>query len=49
MKMQNHQAPIRSGFRPATTAREALGNIDLTGTIVVVTGGSAGLGAATTV
>jgi hypothetical protein len=40
MKMQNHQAPIRSGFRPTTTAREALSNIDLTGKIVAVTGGT---------
>lgn len=42
------QAPIGSGFGPASTATEVLRGIDLHGRIAVVTGGSAGLGLETT-
>lgn len=46
--MPSPQTPLPSGFGPATTAREVLRGIDLGGRVAVVTGGSAGLGLATT-
>jgi NAD(P)-dependent dehydrogenase (short-subunit alcohol dehydrogenase family) len=42
--MQTPQAPIHSGFGPATTAAEIAAGHDLTGTIALVTGGNSGLG-----
>jgi NAD(P)-dependent dehydrogenase (short-subunit alcohol dehydrogenase family) len=38
------QSPIGSGFGPTTTADEVLAEIDLSGTLVIVTGGSSGIG-----
>ncbi|WP_166875305.1 SDR family NAD(P)-dependent oxidoreductase [Salinibacterium sp. ZJ450] len=38
------QRPLPSGFGPDTTALEALGGRDLTGTVGIVTGGHSGLG-----
>jgi len=46
--MRSKQAPIHSGYGEQTTAREALGNLDLSGAIAIVTGGHAGLGLGTT-
>ena len=46
--MPSPQTPIRSGFGPTTTAREALRGISLEGKVAIVTGGSAGLGLETT-
>ena len=46
--MRSKQAPIHSGYGEQTTAREALGNLDLSGAIAIVSGGHAGLGLATT-
>jgi NAD(P)-dependent dehydrogenase (short-subunit alcohol dehydrogenase family) len=46
--MRSKQAPIHSGFGEQTTAREALGDRDLTGAIALVTGGHAGIGLETT-
>jgi NAD(P)-dependent dehydrogenase (short-subunit alcohol dehydrogenase family) len=42
------QQPIHSGFGAGTTAREAMGDRRLEGTIAVVTGGYAGVGLETT-
>lgn len=42
--MYADQNPLGSGFGPATTAIEALGNADLTGRNAIVTGGYSGLG-----
>jgi NAD(P)-dependent dehydrogenase (short-subunit alcohol dehydrogenase family) len=42
------QAPIHSGFGPATTAREVLEGIDLNGKGAIVTGGYSGIGLETT-
>ncbi|WP_243286626.1 oxidoreductase [Geothrix terrae] len=46
--MPSPQTPLPSGFGPATTAREVLRGLDLSGRVAVVTGGSAGLGLETT-
>jgi NAD(P)-dependent dehydrogenase (short-subunit alcohol dehydrogenase family) len=46
--MRSQQAPIGSGFGPATPAQEALGDTDLSGTLAIVTGGYSGLGLETT-
>ena len=46
--MTTRQAPLHSGFGARTTAREALGNRDLTGVVALVTGGHAGIGLETT-
>ncbi len=46
--MTSKQAPIPSGFGPATTAEEVLAGRDLTGKTVIVTGGYSGLGLETT-
>ena len=41
---RTNQSAIPSGYGPLTTAREALGNLDLTGKIALVTGGYSGIG-----
>lgn len=46
--MTTKQQPLNSGFGATTTAREALGNTRLDGTVAVVTGGYAGIGLETT-
>jgi NAD(P)-dependent dehydrogenase (short-subunit alcohol dehydrogenase family) len=46
--MTTKQASIHSGYGAQTTAREAIGNRDLSGLTAVVTGGHAGLGLETT-
>lgn len=46
--MTTPQAPIGSGFGPATTAFDVIDGIDLTGKVAIVTGGHAGLGLETT-
>ena len=46
--MSSKQAPIHSGFGPATTARETLHGIDLEGKVAIVTGGYSGIGLETT-
>lgn len=38
------QAPLSSGFGPQTTAQEVVGNLDLIGKVVIVTGGYSGIG-----
>jgi NAD(P)-dependent dehydrogenase (short-subunit alcohol dehydrogenase family) len=45
--MSTLQAPIGSGFGPASTAAEVIKGIDLTGRQVVVTGGYSGIGVET--
>lgn len=42
------QAPIGSGFGPATTASEVVRGLDLSGRVAVVTGGYSGIGLETT-
>ena len=46
--MTTLQAPLPSGFGAQTSAREALGSRRLDGVTAIVTGGSAGIGLATT-
>ncbi|WP_223640552.1 oxidoreductase [Corallococcus sp. EGB] len=46
--MTTKQQPLNSGFGATTTAREALGNTRLEGTVAIVTGGYAGIGLETT-
>jgi NAD(P)-dependent dehydrogenase (short-subunit alcohol dehydrogenase family) len=46
--METNQHPIGSGYGEHTTAREVAASADLTGKRVVITGGYAGLGLATT-
>ncbi|MEV4088088.1 SDR family NAD(P)-dependent oxidoreductase, partial [Nonomuraea fuscirosea] len=46
--MTHRQHPLGTGFTAASTAEEVLKGIDLSGTNVVITGGSAGLGLETT-
>jgi hypothetical protein len=41
--MRSKQTPIHSGYGERTTAREAVGNRDLSGAIAIVTGGHAGI------
>lgn len=38
------QAPIPSGYGPQTTAKEAIGDLDLKGKVAIVTGGYSGIG-----
>lgn len=45
--MSTLQAPIGSGFGPASTAAEVINGMDLTGRHVVVTGGYSGIGVET--
>lgn len=42
--MPTPQAPIGTGFTPASTAAEVIRGIDLTGRIAIVTGGYSGIG-----
>ena len=42
------QAPLKSGFGPATTAEEIVSRMDLRGKTVLVTGGHSGIGLETT-
>lgn len=46
--MTEHQRPIGSPFSASSSADDVLSGLDLTGTTAVVTGGSSGLGLATT-
>ena len=46
--MPTVQAPIHTGFGPASTAREVLAGIDLSGKTAIVTGGYSGIGVETT-
>jgi NAD(P)-dependent dehydrogenase (short-subunit alcohol dehydrogenase family) len=46
--MTTKQAPIHSGYGPATTAREVLGETRLDGKVAIVTGGYVGIGLETT-
>lgn len=46
--MSTPQEPINSGFGAASTAADVIQGIDLTGKVVIVTGGYSGLGWETT-
>jgi NAD(P)-dependent dehydrogenase (short-subunit alcohol dehydrogenase family) len=46
--METRQSPIASPFNAASTAREVLDGIDLSGRIAIVTGGYSGIGLETT-
>lgn len=46
--MTTPQTPLHSGYGASTTAREAIGNRDLSGVTAIVTGGYAGIGLETT-
>lgn len=46
--MPNLQTPIASPFGAASTAREVINGIDLSGRVAIVTGGSSGIGLETT-
>ena len=46
--MHTSQAPIGSGFGPATTAHDIVEHCDLSGKVAIVTGGYAGMGLAIT-
>jgi hypothetical protein len=46
--MPTKQNPAGSGFGPATTAKETLHDLDLTGKVAIATGGYAGIGLETT-
>ena len=42
--MHTSQAPIGSGFGPATAAHDIVEHCDLSGKVAIVTGGYAGMG-----
>ena len=46
--MSHDQSPLHTGFSAATTAREAMAGIDLSGKTAMVTGGYSGIGTETT-